>query len=515
MENKVCLVGIGRWGKNHAKTLHGLGVLGGIVETDTGKQEEFRSIYPDIQFYGTLAEALDHDYDGFVIATPAETHYKLAKLVLNQKKHLLVEKPLALKAAEARELAALARQNQVNLMVGHVLLFHPAIQTIRQLIASGKIGKLEYLYSNRLNLGTIRKEENILWSFAPHDISIFQFLINSKPTAVAASGGAFLQPHIHDTTLTTLKYPGNIVGHIFVSWLHPFKEHRLVVIGSKGMLSFEDSSADKQVLFYEKGIDWIGGEPIKRDGPTENIPYDPAMPLAEELKYFVEHLNGDPVSISDGDSAVEVLDILELASKHLVDQPIAEVPHNDWYCHPTSSVDDNTTIGKGTKIWHYSHIQSNAVIGQNCSIGQNVNIANNVRVGNNVKIQNNVSIYEGVELEDCVFCGPSMVFTNIRLPRSEFPQRGSEFYQKTLVKKSASIGANATIVCGITIGQYALIGAGAVVTKDVPDYALVLGNPARIVGWVDKKGQRLTFDGNGISSDGNYSLVNNKIVAID
>lgn len=159
-----------------------------------------------------------------------------------------------------------------------------------------------------------------------------------------------------------------------------------------------------------------------------------------------------------------------------------------YFVHESSYIDDNVTIGEGTKVWHFSHIQTGSVIGKNCSIGQNVNIAHNVKIGNNVKIQNNVSVYEGVELEDYVFCGPSMVFTNIKLPRSEFPQKGSEYYLKTLVKKSASIGANATIVCGVTIGEYAVIGAGAVVTKDVPPYALVVGNPARIVGKVEKKG---------------------------
>ena len=163
----------------------------------------------------------------------------------------------------------------------------------------------------------------------------------------------------------------------------------------------------------------------------------------------------------------------------------------NYFVHESSYVDENVTIGNGTKIWHFSHIQSGSRVGQNCRIGQNVNIGNNVKIGNHVKIQNNVSVYEGVELEDYVFCGPSMVFTNIKIPRSEFPQRGSEYYQRTLVKKSASIGANATIVCGVTIGEYAVIGAGAVVTKDVPDYALVIGNPGKIVGEVDEKGNRI------------------------
>ena len=163
----------------------------------------------------------------------------------------------------------------------------------------------------------------------------------------------------------------------------------------------------------------------------------------------------------------------------------------EFFKHESSYVDDDVTIGESTKIWHFSHIQSGSSIGKKCSIGQNVNIGNNVQIGNNVKIQNNVSVYEGVVLEDFVFCGPSMVFTNIKIPRSEFPQRGSEFYLKTIVKRSASIGANATIVCGVTIGEYALIGSGAVVTKDVPPYSLVVGNPAKIIGKVDKKGNRI------------------------
>ena len=164
----------------------------------------------------------------------------------------------------------------------------------------------------------------------------------------------------------------------------------------------------------------------------------------------------------------------------------------NYFIHESSYLDNNVKIGSNTKIWHFSHVQSGSKIGENCSLGQNVNIGNNVKIGNYVKIQNNVSIYEGVELEDYVFCGPSMVFTNIKLPRSEFPQRGKEFYSKTLVKKSASIGANATIVCGVTIGEYALIGSGAVVTKDVPAYALVVVNPGRVIGKVDKRGNRVT-----------------------
>jgi len=190
----------------------------------------------------------------------------------------------------------------------------------------------------------------------------------------------------------------------------------------------------------------------------------------------------------------------------------------NYYKNQNAVVDDNVEIGEGTKIWHFSHVQSGAKIGKFCVLGQNVNVGNNVIIGNYVKIQNNVSVYEGVTLEDYVFCGPSMVFTNIVDPRSKYPQVGAKYYKKTLVKEGASLGANSTIVCGHTIGRYAFIGAGAVVTKDVPDYALVVGNPARIVAWLSEAGRKLIFNKDGISfcekSQKKYKFINGKVLDI-
>lgn len=190
----------------------------------------------------------------------------------------------------------------------------------------------------------------------------------------------------------------------------------------------------------------------------------------------------------------------------------------DYYVHDTAIVDSGCEIGSNTKIWHFSHVQGGSKIGENCSLGQNVNIGNNVTIGNNVKIQNNVSVYEGVELEDYVFCGPSMVFTNVLNPRCEFPQRGSEHYKRTVVKRGASIGANATIVCGHNIGKYAFVGAGSVVTKDVPDYALVVGNPARIIGWMCRCGLKLEFTENAVQCfrcQRNYQNLNGHVENVD
>lgn len=190
-----------------------------------------------------------------------------------------------------------------------------------------------------------------------------------------------------------------------------------------------------------------------------------------------------------------------------------------YYVNEFAVVDENVEIGEGTKIWHFTHVQKGAKIGKFCVLGQNVNVGNNVLIGNYCKIQNNVSIYEGVTLEDYVFCGPSMVFTNILDPKCKYPQVGAEFYVKTLVKEGASIGANATIICGNTLGKHCLVGAGAVVTKDVPDYALVVGNPARIVGWVSEAGKKLKFNEHGIAfcekSKKKYQLINNNVFEIE
>ncbi|MCP4179638.1 MAG: N-acetyltransferase [bacterium] len=185
-----------------------------------------------------------------------------------------------------------------------------------------------------------------------------------------------------------------------------------------------------------------------------------------------------------------------------------------YFMHKSSYADEGCSIGKNTKIWHFSHIMSGAIIGRECSIGQNVNIGSNTKIGNNCKIQNNVSIYDMVELKDDVFCGPSMVFTNVINPRS-FIQRKDE-YKKTLIKKGASIGANSTIVCGVTVGQYAFIGAGSVVIKDIPDFALVVGNPSKIIGWVGKSGNKLVFDTKGYAKDSydnsTYHIINNLVL---
>ncbi|NOX51073.1 MAG: Gfo/Idh/MocA family oxidoreductase [Gammaproteobacteria bacterium] len=498
---KICVVGGGRWGQNHVRTLDGLDFLGGVCDVSQASLEKYADLYPHVPGYSSLDDALGAGFDGFTVATPAQTHFDIASKIMRAGFPVLVEKPLALSSDEARKLYAISKECEQQLMVGHLMLFHPAIEKIKQLVDSGKIGKVQYIYSNRINLGTVRTEENILWSFAPHDISIFQYLLGTRPLEVVSRGGAHLQPGVHDSTMTILRYPGNVMCHNYVSWLHPFKEHRIVVMGNKGMLRFDDSSEDKALLFYERGIDWINGEPIKREGVTETLVYGDEQPLTAELNYFVENMN-KKIEKADGQNAIEVLEILELATAQIegAEEPTlsANVAANAIIgkgvkIHESAYVDDGCVIGDKTKVWHYSHVQQNASIGTNCSLGQSVNIGSGVKIGNDVRIQNNVSVFEGVEIEDYVFCGPSMTFTNVLNPRAKYPV-GVEKYGKTLVKEGASIGANATIVCGNTIGCYAFIAAGAVVTKDVPDYAFMIGVPARQQGWVTETGDRFDLD---------------------
>ena len=315
---KICVVGAGRWGKNHIRTAYELGVLGAVVDSNPDTKDFIEENFQGIRFFSSIEDDGVLDYDAYSVVIPAEYHFNVAKKLLLAGKHVLVEKPITLNSQDAAELNDLALKHNCVLMVGHLLLFHPAILKIKALLDQGEIGKLQYMYSNRLNLGTVRTEENSLWSFAPHDFSIFQFLTGTYPDSVNASGGAFLQPHIHDTTLTSIEYPQNIKGHIFVSWLHPFKEHRFVVVGSKGMLSYEDSNPKKELLFYEKGIDFIQGEPVKRDGATQVISFEKSQPLKAEYQHFLDCINGkDQNDRISGKHGLVVLELLEKSQKSL------------------------------------------------------------------------------------------------------------------------------------------------------------------------------------------------------
>jgi UDP-2-acetamido-3-amino-2,3-dideoxy-glucuronate N-acetyltransferase len=492
-QSRVAVVGCGYWGKNLVRNFHSLGCLDAICDVDAVRLEEFGKTYgvPITRSFDDLLGRAE--VRAIVIAAPAAQHFDLARKALLAGKDVFVEKPLALRVEEGQELVDIARERQRILMVGHLLQYHPAILEMRRLIHAGELGRVQYVYSSRLNLGKLRTEENILWSFAPHDISAILYLLGEEPTSVAVHGGTYLNPQIADVTLTTCDFASGVKAHIFVSWLHPFKEQKLVIVGGRKMIVFDDMETERKLLLYPHRIDWVDRIPVAHKAEAQVVPLKADEPLLLECQHFLECLTDRKQPRTDGQNGLQVLRILDACEKSLREkgQPVpVKTQSPPYFAHPTAVVDEPCEIGKGTRIWHFSHVMSGARIGEGCSLGQNVLVASGVKIGKNVKIQNNVAVYTGVELEDDVFCGPSMVFTNVINPRSHIVRKHE--YQQTLVKRGATLGANSTILCGVTIGQFAFVAAGAVVTQDVPDYALMMGVPGKQVGWMCQCGVRLS-----------------------
>jgi UDP-2-acetamido-3-amino-2,3-dideoxy-glucuronate N-acetyltransferase len=517
-QNKIIgHIGLGYWGKNILRNLYEMGILHTACDSDPLIVEEKKSQFPKAHYTDSYDEILRNpEIKAVTISSPAVTHYQIAKEALLAGKDVFVEKPLALTVKEGQELVDIAAREKRILMVGHILQYHPAVIKLKEIISSGKLGKVQYIYSNRLNIGKLRTEENILWSFAPHDISIILMLIGEEPVKVKATGGAYLNQGVFDTTMTSLEFKNGVKGHIFVSWLHPYKEQRLIVVGAAGMAVFDDMTKEKLFIYPHK-IEWREGKtPVAQKADFQVIPVDAAEPLKLELEQFLSSVGKRQKPVTDGEEGLRVLRVLEAAEKDLAGAG-SGCRNNaaNVFIHESAYVDEDVKIGAGTKIWHFSHILKGTKIGEKCVIGQNVAIGPEVIIGNNCKIQNNVSVYKAVTLEDDVFCGPSCVFTNVYNPRS-FIERKNEFRQ-TLVKKGASIGANATVVCGAVIGRYAFVGAGAVVKKDVADYAIVAGVPARQVGWTCKCGTTLKpSNGNATCSKccSEYKIENNSLSVI-
>ena len=494
----VGVVGCGYWGKNLVRNFSELGALRVVCDMDQVRAQELATKY-SVSSCTSFTELLDRpDVDAVVIAAPAAEHFALAKKAMLAGKDVFVEKPLALNVNEGTELADLSVATGRILMVGHLLHYHPAIKKLKELIRQGVLGKLEYIYSSRLNFGKLRTEENILWSFAPHDISAILHLLGEEPTSVTAHGGAYLNSHITDVTLTNLSFPSGVSAHIFVSWLHPFKEQKLVIVGDRQMAVFDDTEPERKLVLYPHQVEWIDRIPVARRSEGEVVALSTEEPLKTECTHFLESVATRSKPETDGFNGVRVLRVLNTAEQSLtaltgkaptIAAKVTEVAKKNYFVDPSAAVDQPCVIGDGTHIWHYSHVMKNSRIGVNCNLGQNVHVASGVQIGNNVKIQNNVSLYTGVELEDDVFCGPSMVFTNVINPRSHVNRKNE--YRRTLIRRGASLGANSTIVCGTTVGEYAFVGAGAVVTRDISDYALVTGCPARQTGWMCRCGVKL------------------------
>ncbi len=506
---KVAVVGSGYWGKNLVRNFSQLGALAAVVDSDPERRAAMREAYPGTAVLDSLAAVLDDpEIAAVAISTPAETHAALVAAALRKGKHVFVEKPLCLDMEEGVELVRRAEEDGLTLMVGHLLQYHPAVRRLKALVDDGQLGRLQYIHSNRLNLGKFRSEENILWSFAPHDISVILSLTDEMPNAVTSFGGNYLQAQVADVTVSTMSFPSGVKAHIFVNWLHPIKEQKLVVVGDAGMAVFNDVEPVDKLLVYPHRIRWQHRQPVPEKVEPQVIELEPAEPLKNECAHFLEAVRTGLAPRTDGREGLRVLSVLDACQQSLetggsvVRPGLSEqglVQERGYSVHPSAIVDQGCSIGKGTRIWHFAHIISGSRVGENCSLGQNVMVGPDVRIGNGVKIQNNVSVYKGVTLRDNVFCGPSMVFTNVYNPRASVSRMDE--LRPTLVKEGATLGANCTIVCGHTIGAHAFVGAGAVVTDDVPDYALMVGNPAVQKGWMCACGVRLHFDGGAAACD--------------
>ena len=499
MSKKVSLglIGGGYWGKNLIKDFNSLGVLHTICDINKNALLKYNEKYPNVKTTTKWDDVLnDTNINAVCISLPAEMHYSFAKKSLLADKDVYVEKPITLDIKEAEELIQLAREKNKILMVGHLLHYHPAIIKIKEMINAGKIGKVKNIVANRLSLGIFRKYENVLWSFAPHDISVVLGLIKEMPQSVTCNGKDHINKGVHDVTNSILKFKDAYVN-INVNWLNPYKEQKMAIIGEKGMILFDDVSKDNKLTYFPEYIQYSADiqsnpSPIKNNG--ENIELDLSQsPLLIECGHFVECCVERKTPITDGEEGVRVLKVLDSLNKSLIQNKEIKLvsKKKDYSVHETAIVDDGADIGKGTKIWHYSHICKGAKIGKNCNIGQNVYIAGGAVIGDNCKVQNNVSIYAGVEAEDFVFFGPSCVLTNDINPRGMYSKNGE--YIKTILKKGVTLGANCTIVCGNTIGEHSLIGSGAVICKNVEPYSIMVGNPGKKIGEIDEKGKRTIF----------------------
>jgi UDP-2-acetamido-3-amino-2,3-dideoxy-glucuronate N-acetyltransferase len=314
---EICVAGCGHWGKNLIRNFHLLGSLAGVYDADRTRTDAFASQYQVNGFSSFEAVLQDPAVKGVAIATPAEMHAAMAIAALRAGKDVFVEKPLALRTQDGVEMVERARASGKILMVGHLLMYHPAVVKIQELLHSGELGRLEYIYSNRLSMGKIRREENALWSFAPHDISVVLALMGDIPLQATAVGGAYVQPNLADVTVSNLLFDHGVRAHIFVSWLHPYKEQRLVVIGSKKMVVFEDTRPTDKLLMFDKQIDLSKPDVQVTQPKAAPVAFDSTEPLSLECAHFAECLRDRTPPRTTGESGVDVLRVLQACQKSI------------------------------------------------------------------------------------------------------------------------------------------------------------------------------------------------------
>jgi predicted dehydrogenase len=309
---RVGVLGCGHWGQNLVRNLANLGALAAVCDPDSKSRQRATELAPEVPALERYEAVLaDPDIDAIVIATPAETHFTLASEALEHGKDVLVEKPLCVHYTQGCALHRLAEKTGRILMVGHMLEYHPAVLRLRQLMAQGDLGRTSYIYSNRLNFGKVRTEENALWSFAPHDVAVILRLVGEEPIEVTCCGGSYITPNLADVTISCLHFRTGLRAHIFVSWLNPFKEQKLVVVGDRKMAVFDDVSRDEKLVLYHQHVDLNERQPVLQRNGAEIIPIAAGEPLRAECERFLESVLTRRPPLTDSRSGVSVLRVLE------------------------------------------------------------------------------------------------------------------------------------------------------------------------------------------------------------
>jgi len=316
---RVGVIGTGFWGMNLCRNFAALGALAAVYDANPAVRGALPERFPGTRCHTSLGAVVgDATLDAVAIATPAATHEDIAMQALASGKHVFVEKPMCLDVDAAARLISEAERRNLRLMVGHLLLYHPAFEALHAAVRGGAVGELRYIYSNRLSLGRIRREENSLWSFAPHDVSMILQLVGAMPVSVVTNGEAYLSDGVADTTLSHLMFSAKLQAHIFVSWLHPFKDHRLVVVGGSGMAVFNDSAnGAEKLLLYRHKAEWQGDVPVVSRADAEPIPYDYTEPLRLECQHFIAAIAQGTAPRSDGAEGQRVLRVLDACARSL------------------------------------------------------------------------------------------------------------------------------------------------------------------------------------------------------